>query len=170
MNQHMKAIVNPNLDRADLLFLWGHDDEFGFFITRTLLNFVEKFVVAKENSNTWEEFLGSIGDYGRDFIAPFLENDDIQPKLSSPIAEIADDIWILSDIEFPLTQCVEETYSIFCGTFLDIEGKVLMKTEYGHTYELYPKIKYLEIKEILEKNGYSVDSKLLSFPAHLYNY
>lgn len=166
----MATIVNPSLDNADLLFLWQHDDEYGFFITRVFLNFVEKFVAAKENSITWKDFLVAIGDYGRDFIAPFLENDDVQPELTSLIAEIADEIWILYDVEFPLTQCVEETYSMFCHISLDTKGKVLMKTEYDRPYALYPKIKYLKMKEILEAHGFSIDSQLLSFPAHLYSY
>jgi hypothetical protein len=166
----MTKIVTPSLDNADLLFLWKHDDEYGFFITRVLLSFVKKFVAAKESSITWEEFLVAIGDYGRDFIASFLEKNDVQPELTSLIAELADEIWILYDVEFPLTQCIEETYSIFCDISLDIKGEILMKTEYGHPYVLYPKTKYLEMKEVLEAHGCSVDSELLSFPTNLYSY
>jgi len=78
--------------------------------------------------------------------------------ISAPTAEclienIQDDTWILSDAEFPVTQCAEETTSTYGNLFPREHLLKVVTTEYGEKIDLYNS-RYIEtIFEKVKRSG-----------------
>jgi len=154
----------------DFVFLWWDDLEYGVFVTADFYEFLALFHEAKNNSRTWGEFMSGIGDYGRRFVNIFVESDELQPLDSDIIKDIEDDVFILSDYEFPITQCADETYNTYTEIFPPLRGGRKIRTEYGMDIGLYIKSDYLLMKEHMDGMGYNVTSKSPPFLCEIYNY
>jgi hypothetical protein len=155
---------------VDFVFLWWEDLEYGVFVTADFYEFLDLFHAAKNNARTWGEFINGVGDYGRRFVNIFTEADELRPLDTDLIEDIQDDVFILSDYEFPITQCVDETYNTYVEILPPLGAGRKIRTEYGMDIGLYLKSDYLLMKEHMDHMGYNITSKLSPFLCDIYNY
>ena len=156
-------------DEKELIFIWWKDDEYGVFLTRAHYDFLESFYGAL-CSKYWGVFWGLLGRSGQDYVAVFMQCDDIAPKDTDLLSDIESEVFILSDGEFPITQCAEETYKIFQCVLPEQYCEHKVRTEYGENIGLFPKSRFVEMKDIIEDEGYQVGVEVSPFPKSIHYY
>ena len=154
----------------ELIFLWGDMDEYGVFITRNYFEFLNTFYRNKQQSKTFGEFWNLLGESGRGFVKPFMQCDDRFPEMDEKISDIESEIWILDDQEFPITQCVEETYTNYSDLMPEEYCKEFIKTEYGQEIGMFLIADFVYLKDLMENNNCMISSLKSPFPMNIYNY
>ena len=157
-------------ESTELVFLWWEGDENGVFVTRIHYEFMEIFYKAKECSESWVSFWSALGKWGQKYVTPFMSCDEITPENGDLLKDVSHGIFILDDVEFPITQCAEETYSFIVIGLPDDYLVDTIRTEYGSYIGLYPKSRFVEMKDIFERKGYTVNSIRSPFPKNIFHY
>ncbi len=106
----------------------------------------------------------------RDFIKPFIDSNEYKPKNADLLLDIRDEMWIFYDVEFPLTQCSEET-SVKYGGLIPSEfhlEKII--TEYGATINIYAATKQVSLKRFMGKAGLNLNIIEAPCPYNIFNY
>lgn len=113
-----------------------------------------EFDFAKNNAVTWEDFWGLCSSETKQFILPFAEGDDsvAYPELSTLLDGLTG--WfIFDDFEFVLTQCAEETTTLFSEYLPNHLKTDSISTEYGHQIDLYSLDTLDKIRSESKKKG-----------------
>ncbi|MBB3010251.1 hypothetical protein [Cupriavidus alkaliphilus] len=168
--------IGPLEGEVHLIFLWlDNEGQDGVFVTRSQFEFLERFALAL-NCDVWGEFLTTLGRDGWEVIDPYLSSDplleretSVYPTPMCRLVDLADKLWIFYDAEFPLIQCVEETFNQYLTGLLDEKDHTIMM-EYSMPIGFYPKARFAEIEHKLEQKGINVDSKPYQLPYSIYNY
>lgn len=139
-----------------LLFIHIRDDEVGFFVFQRFYYIALAFFMARKETRTWKEFWDSLDSDCREFIAIFMECDEITPMDDSKISEL-DGMWIFDDHEFPMTQFADETYDEI-KSYLPLELITReLRTEYGKHIGLFPLKHFDLMQKHLDKVGFKTD-------------
>lgn len=153
-------------------FLCSRDGELGFFISRRLYYLVLTFVFAKSNAKTWSEFWEAMDSDCQAYLKVFMEVDghDPQPEDDLDSLVAGGEVFILTDVEFPLAQCVEETYTINKDSLpMDLLQDEL-RTEYGASIGRFLKSDFKRIQAHFEHIGIAVDQIFPLLPFHIRHY
>jgi hypothetical protein len=153
------------------LVFWKPDNhEHGLFLTQEHFRVLQNFSYARENSLTWGDFWQKCSSETKDFCSLFLENDEKTPDNDEFLLNLDDDVFILGDREFPLTQCAEETCTHLGPKFLDkfIVGAVM--TEYGERINLYDASNLEGLFKQAEKLGFFIRKNSDEFPFIIASY
>jgi hypothetical protein len=159
-----KAIREP----LDLIFVWWPDNDYGAILTRGYHTLAEQFHIARHTTGTWGEFLAALGD-SADYLEPFMEHDETEPRDNDRLDDLSG-VWVLENDEFPVTQCAEETFTFYGHSFPELDGAVMIRTEYGMSIRLYPKSAYLELKTHLVEKGHRVSEEIARYPMCIFHY
>lgn len=156
---------------SEFIFLWSDLEEYGVFITRQHFEFLTKFYKAYDDTKTFGEFWSSIGEYGRVYLKIFMQNDDEQfPGFSERMKELKEKLWIFYDGDFPITQCLEETYTYYSHLMPQEYCKDKVRTEYGQYIGLFPISDFVYIKDHMENDNCIVGSLNSPFPINICHY
>lgn len=112
----------------------------------------------------------ALGKDGAAFVKIFTQCDERRAKDADLLEHLVEDVFALNDEEFPITQCVEETHTLFGVHFPVAAAFPKMKTEYGRSYHVYPKAKFVELAEHFEKSGLVLKPRRAAFPLCLRDY
>ncbi len=132
-----------------------HFGNSGAFVTREYHDFLKIFYSAKETAINFGDFYSEIGKEGQDFIDVFFEGED-KPSDDELLADLKSELYIFNDDDFPLVQCLEETYTYYSSLFPTHLCQDKIRTEYGEYIGLYSLSDYDLIKSHLEENRCSV--------------
>lgn len=160
----------PSNQLADFIFVWWKLGDDGVFISREHYQFLLQFRRALATAELWGDFLEAIGPWGARFIAPFMQCDDIKPSANSKMTDLYDELFILHEEEFPLTQCAEETFTKHISRLLLDEPYDYLVTEYGMRIGYYSTARFVALKDKIECQGPTVDCKRAEFPLTLHDY
>lgn len=150
----------PNLAK-ELVFV--SSDSIGAFLTRYHFQLVVNYKIARENAKTWGDFKTIIGRANfTQFYEVFLLGDSYEPSDGDILDEIAEDVWLLNDSEFPATQCAEETTGLVRDYIPHIYRLERLTTEYGHFIDFYSVDEIENIKAVLQDQGMIVE--VCNFP------
>jgi len=170
MNRKEEDISNQIKESNELIFLWVDNDDFGVFIAEEALSLHDKFLMEKYSAKTFSEFSEKIGPAGRVFVTCFIDGvEERAPEPNDSLADLAD-FFIFSDMEFPITQLTQETYYYHREKLPKEFTAQVIWTEYGEEIGLFAKKDFCEVKDYLERQGYSATCKKLSIPLEIYNY
>ncbi|WP_346838416.1 hypothetical protein [Microbulbifer sp. SAOS-129_SWC] len=157
---------------SKLIFLWWEfeSSKCGVFLTQDQYDFVLCFYRAREEGATWGTLLSELGKFGREFIAPFLASMDLEPKDTDLIESLRDEVFILSDYEFPLTQCAEKTTTLL-SEIMPIELVCnTVRTEYGNYVNFYSVANLAEIVEYFSGKKIDIDIRKSEIGCYICNY
>jgi hypothetical protein len=160
--------MNSHNQYKELIFLWS--DSNGVLVTRQHFEFLTKFYTAKKNSKTFGEFWCALGDHGREFVKVFMQSDSEFPRMDEQMKELESEIWILYDIEFPITQCAEETYTYYSDLMPSEYCKEKVQTEYGQFIGLFSVSDFVYIKDFMEDKYCLITSLRSPFPLNIVHY
>jgi hypothetical protein len=157
------------LEPLEFVFLWWADEKYGALLSRGYYRLLDRVHFAHRSAKTWGEYIELLGsDAG--YLDDFMQCDEVQPQESDLLEDIHNDVWVLSDIEFPITQCVQESFEFYGQNFPAFDDALTITTEYGMPLRLYPKARYLEIKAHLWDLGHQISEQRSEIPMHIYPY
>lgn len=107
---------HPVAEPVEFVFLWWPDSEYGVVLSRDDYRLVDRFHLARQTAHTWDEFLEQFGDYTH-WLDDFMQFDETKPRGEDLLADLEDSLWVLGNDEFPLTQCVEESFGHYGSLF-----------------------------------------------------
>jgi len=160
---------HPVAEPVEFVFLWWPDSEYGVVLSRDDYRLVDRFHLARQTARTWDEFLEQFGEYTH-WLDDFMQFDETKPRGEDLLADLEDSLWVLGNDEFPLTQCVEESFGHYGSLFPECDDAVTIRTEYGMPLRLYPKTACLAIKNHLAQAGHQMSDMIATFPMHIYSY
>ena len=130
----------------------------GFFLDEEKFIFLIKFVDARKTALTWGEFLECFQAHEIAFMMDFTQGDEVKPELSDSLCSLVDDVYLLSDDEFPLPQLADWTYSTLKELSLTQIGEFdIIMTEYGEPIGLYDSNRIIELADELIEHGFKVE-------------
>lgn len=155
----------------ELIFLWGDMEDNGVFVTRQHFEFLIKFFQSYDDAITFGAFWSAIGDYGRKYVKTFMPNDDEQfPEFNESMDDLKSKLWIFYDGEFPITQCVEETYTYYSHLMPKEYCKDKIRTEFGQYIGLFSISDFVYIKDHMESDNCIVGSLRTPFSMNICHY
>jgi hypothetical protein len=161
--------MKPDEDRQKLLFMHIRGEDLGFFIFPQFYYIALNFFSARQQAATWGEFWSSLDSRCRDFLQPFMQNDDVKPEADSKIENLYE-MWIFHDSEFPMTQLAEETYTEIKESLpLDLMSHEL-RTEYHHHIGIFPTDRFESLRAHLGEAGIEVDKVVTLVPIDFRHY
>jgi len=162
-------MAQPVAEALKFVFLWWPDSDYGVVLSSEDHSLVTRFHAARRTARTWGGFISRLKD-DAGYLREFMQFDRITPKDTDRLAEIEHDVWVLDDVEFPLTQCAEESFGSYGHHFPECDNAITVQTEYGMPLRLYPKSAYLAIKGHLTEAGHRISDRLATFPMSIYPY
>ena len=100
----------------------------------------------------------------------FLETEENRPADEEVISDLQETVYVFCELEFPITQCAEQTYTLFYEhvptSFLVGE----IGTEYGEKIGIFHKSNFVEMKESITCNGLTVEPVLSPFGKYIFDY
>ncbi|WP_226597027.1 hypothetical protein [Marinobacter nauticus] len=159
----------PPNHAKELVFV--SSDGVGAFLTRYHFQLLVNYKIARENAKTWGDFKTIIGRANfTQFYEVFLLSDSYEPSDGDVLDEIAEDVWLLNDSEFPATQCAEETTSLV-GDYIPLIYRLdRLTTEYGRFIDFYSVDEIENIKAVLQAQGMMVEVCNLPFSFDVRDY
>jgi hypothetical protein len=162
------SMAEPLKEPLEFVFVWWSDDDHGVILSRAYHTLVVRFHAARRTAGTWGEFLSMLGD-SADYLEDFMEHDETEPQDSDRLEDLHG-VWVLEDVEFPLTQSAQESFEFYGHHFPQCDGTLAVRTEYGMLLRLYPKSAYLGVKSLLTEAGHRVSEEMATFPMTICQY
>jgi hypothetical protein len=159
----------PPREPLDLVFVWWHENDYGVILTREYHTFVERFHLSRQTAMTWGEFITGLGD-DAGYLDDFMQFDGTEPRDGDRLEDLCGQVWVLDDVEFPLTQCAQETFEWYGRYLPQCDDVLAITTEYGMPLLLYQRSSYLGLKSFLTAGGHHMTEEMATFPMTVFSY
>lgn len=153
----MAELLKPLIADSRQFVFFPTSDGYGVMLDRPYHELLLGFEHARRSAGTWGELLKMLGPNAAEFVLKFTGSDDRVPEAGDSIESLRDAVWVLFTEDFPFVQCAEESYSFYGGCFPEVEGAVIVWTEYGMEYRLYPEASFLHLKRHLEHGRHTLE-------------
>jgi hypothetical protein len=161
--------MSPLPDFLEFVFLWWHGHDEGVLLSRQYKELLDRYHLADSTARTWGEFIEVMGPYAA-YLDDFMQYDEVEAEEWDTLDAIRHGVWVLNNLEFPITQCAQETFQFYGRHFPEFDDAVTIRTEYGMPLRLYPKSRYFELKAHLLDAGHKVSEEPSRVSMHIYAY